>query len=330
MMSISINDNQFLFLLMVFIAVFLLIQTLAIRSVDQKAAKQLRRRMKGIAESYNDTVSASLLKEKYQRKLSPFQQKLELLPGVPALRRVIEQSGRTGVTVQGFILISLVFVAVGSTVAWMVHRSPVSTLLAGLVAGALPFIKINRERNKRVGLFEEQLAEAVDVMVRALRAGYPFNEALRAVSEEMGEPISKEFEIMFSDINYGVDIRLAFLNLLERMPSMTLLSVVTAVLIQRETGGNLAETLEKISTVIRDRFRFQRKVRTLSAEARMSAWILALMPFVLGVLLFIIQPQYMTMLIDNPNGVKVLGVAFALMVVGLLWIRQMIKKVMDI
>ncbi len=130
--------------------------------------------------------------------------------------------------------------------------------MASLVA-AIPFLKINLDRSKRLLKFEEQLPEAMDIMIRALKAGHPFTETLKLVSEEMDQPISTEFGITFADINYGLDVRQAFLNLLERVPNMTLMTVVIAVIVQRETGGNLAETLANISSVVRGRFRFQRK-----------------------------------------------------------------------
>ena len=141
----------------------------------------------------------------------------------------------------------------------------------------------------------------------------------------MDKPISTEFGITFSDINYGLDVRQAFLNLLERVPNMTLMTVVTAVIVQRETGGNLAETLANISSIVRGRFRFQRKVRTLSAEGRMSAWILALIPFGLFVGIMVTTPSYLDSLINEPAGMKIISIAFILMIIGIFWLRRIIR-----
>ena len=125
-------------------------------------------------------------------------------------------------------------------------------------------------------------------------------------------------------MNYGGDTRSALLNLLERVPSVSMMALVTSVLIQRETGGNLAEVLEKISAVIRARFRFARKVRTLSAEGRLSAWILALQPFALIVMLQVMNPKYLPMLIDDPLGQQLIMGALVVAFFGLLWIRRII------
>jgi tight adherence protein B len=324
-----VNNPQLVFLIMVSIAVFLLMQSLMIRSLDKRVAKRIRRRMHAVAELYKDTISASLLKEKYRSELTPLGRLLELLPGLPALQRLIEQSGRN-LPVQHFILLSLGLMALVATSTWLYSHSALNAMLAGLLAGSLPFIKINIERNRRMATFEEQLPDAIDVMVRALRAGYPFNETLHVVAEEMDDPARKEFGTAFFDINYGTDIKLAFLNLLERVPSMNLLSLVTAVLIQRETGGNLTEILEKISAVIRGRFRFQRRVRSLSAEGRLSAWILTLLPFVLAAVLTIMQPGYLPMLTKDPAGFKLIGIAFTLAILGIFWMQRIIRKVMEI
>jgi tight adherence protein B len=162
-------------------------------------------------------------------------------------------------------------------------------------------------------------------MVRALKAGHPFSGTLQLVSEEMDDPIAREFGIAFADINYGLDVKQSFMNLLERVPNITLMTLVTAVVVQRETGGNLAETLNKISSVIRGRFRFNRKVKTLSAEGRMSAWILTMIPFVLFILIMLTTPSYLPVLLQEPAGLKIIGVAFFLQVVGILWIRRVIR-----
>jgi tight adherence protein B len=189
----------------------------------------------------------------------------------------------------------------------------------------LPFFRISIQRSKRITRFEEQLPDALDVMVRALKAGHPFSGTLQLVSEEMNDPIAKEFGITFADINYGLDVKQSFMNLLERMPNMTLMTLVTAVVVQRETGGNLAETLSKISAVIRGRFRFSRRVKTLSAEGRMSAWILAMIPFLLFIVIMLTTPSYMPILMQEPAGRKIIAVSFTLQVIGILWLRRVIR-----
>ncbi|MDT4861181.1 Type II secretion system (T2SS), protein F [compost metagenome] len=162
-------------------------------------------------------------------------------------------------------------------------------------------------------------------MCRALRAGHPFNETLQLVAEEHQGPVAHEFGLTFADINYGNDVRRAMLGLLERMPSMTVMMLVTSVLIHRDTGGNLTEVLERLSSLIRGRFRFQRKVKTLSAEGRMSAWVLVAVPFVLAAAIVLTTPEYLPLLIKEPLGQKMVTWAFVAMLIGIFWIRRIIR-----
>ena len=173
--------------------------------------------------------------------------------------------------------------------------------------------------------FEEQLPEALDVIKRALKAGHPFNQCLKLVAEDMDEPISREFEYVFTEINYGSDLRRAMLGLLERMPSVSVMALITAVLVQKETGGNLAETLERITGVIRGRFKLYRRVRTLSAEGRLSAWILAMVPLVLFVVIQVTTPDYLPTLLKHPLGPRLITAAAVMGTVGILWIRRIIR-----
>jgi tight adherence protein B len=141
----------------------------------------------------------------------------------------------------------------------------------------------------------------------------------------MDEPIASEFSIAAADLSYGSDPRTALLAMLDRVPSVSLRGFVTAILVQRETGGNLAETLEHLSSVIRERFRFERKLRTLTAEGRLSAWILIAVPFVLGAILFVSAPKYLNGLLESPQGPMLIGGCIALMLVGVIWMRRIAR-----
>jgi tight adherence protein B len=267
---------------------------------------------------------ASLLREKYLRQLSPVEQRLELLPGMESLAHMIEQAGHS------FPAYRLVLVAVAASVgagfgAFVISRTELIAAGFAIAGAVLPFFKILRDRKQRMDRFEEQLPDAIDSMKRALRAGHPFSAALKLVAEDMDDPVAREFELTFADINYGNDMRRAMLGLLQRMPSVTVMALVTAVLVQKETGGNLAEILEQISGVIRSRFRFYRKVRTLSAEGRLSAWILAMVPFVLFALIWFISPTYLPILLQDPMGRKLIGFGFVMGVIGIFWIRRIVR-----
>jgi tight adherence protein B len=162
-------------------------------------------------------------------------------------------------------------------------------------------------------------------MSRALRAGHPFNATLKMIAEDLDEPIAGEFDLTFGDINYGNDLRRAMLGLLSRVPSVTMMALVTSVLVQKETGGNLAEILKQISGVVRGRFKLYRKVKTLSAEGRMSAWVLALVPLILFALISVTTPDYLPILVDDPRGQKMLVYGMISGVLGILWIRRILR-----
>ena len=160
---------------------------------------------------------------------------------------------------------------------------------------------------------------------RALRAGHPFNGAIKLVADEMHDPVAGEFGTTFADINYGNNVRRAMLGLLHRVPSVTVMALVTSVLVQRDTGGNLAEILDRIADVVRGRFRLQRKVKTLSAEGRMSAWILALVPLFLFAVIWVTSPDYLPMLLEEEAGKKMIIYGVVSGVVGIFWVRRIIR-----
>jgi len=267
---------------------------------------------------------ASLLRERYLRKLSPIERRLEAMPSMEALGAYIEQSGNR-ILAYRLVILSIAFAASVGVIAWFLTRMPFVAVGAVVIGAAAPYLKIFRDRATRFAQIEEQLPDAIDIMRRALMAGHPFNASLKLVSEDMSEPIAREFELTFSDINFGSDVRRAMLGLLSRVPSVTVMAFVTAVLVQKETGGNLAEILSQIANVVRGRFRFQRRVRTLSAEGRMSAWVLALVPLILFGAMAIMNPDYLPILFEEPIGQKLVVFAFVWASIGLYWIRRIIR-----
>ena len=314
------------FIAMVFVAVFFLAQGMIVPvfGESRQTRKRLKQRLSEV-DSFSETVSiGSLLRDKYLRELSPLERMIESLPIMESLAHLIEQSGNK-ILAYRLVLLAIGLAVAAAILAWVFTRMPLAALGAAAVGAYLPFMKIQRDRAARISRFEEQLPDAIDVMRRALMAGHPFNAAIKLVSEDMEDPIAREFELTFSDLNYGNDVRHAMLGLLGRVPSVTLMALVTSVLVQRETGGNLAEIFGQISSVIRGRFRFQRRVKTLSAEGRMSAWILALVPMVLFVAMLGINPDYMVSLVNEPTGQKLLMFAFAWGSIGVFFIRRIIR-----
>lgn len=320
------TSGVFVFLLLLGGAVFLLSQVLIVPAFGSGARtrKLLKRKLREIDAVDAQSEIASLLRQKYLRDLSPLARRLEDTPLMEKLGRIIEQSGRTILAHRLVALAALAAIA-AFTVVTIAFGNALFGLLALVAGAAAPFVFILRERRARLEKFEEQLPDAVDVMKRALRAGHPFNACIKLVAEDMNPPIAREFEQTFADVNYGNDLRRALLGMLLRIPSTNLMAVVTAVLIQKETGGNLAEIFERISQVIRSRFRFGRRVRTLSAEGRLSAWILSLVPIILFGVLWITTPTYLPPLLENPAGQKMLFFAGLMMVVAVFWMRRIIR-----
>jgi tight adherence protein B len=320
------ESGYVIFLILFGGAIFLLSQVLIVPTFgsDARARKLLRRKLAEIDSVDTQREAASLLRQKYLRDLSPLARRLEDLPQMEALARYIEQSG-VNILAHRLVALAILCAVAAAAIASVFTDSLVLTLLALTGGGAAPFLYVSRVRRARLEKFEEQLPDAVDVMKRAMRAGHPFNACLKLVAEDMDEPIAREFELTFADVNYGNDLRRALLGMLMRVPSTNLMAVVTAVLIQKETGGNLAEIFERISQVIRSRFRFGRRVRTLSAEGRLSAWILTLVPLILFGVLWIATPDYLPPLLENPTGQKLLVFAVLMMVVAIYWMRKVIR-----
>jgi tight adherence protein B len=311
------------FVAVVFAAVFMLMLGLTTpASGNSRMRRTLRRRLERISAEVQDDV-ASILREKYLTSLSPLERRLEEMPFMQKLATMGEQAGRPQPGYQ-VVMNSLIFALVGGVIGGALLHSGFAGLCAAVAGCAVPYLRLSIQRRSRLEKLEEQMPDAIDVIKRALRAGHPFNAAIKLVADDMDQPIAKEFELTFSDLNYGGEVRRALLGLLSRVPSVTVMALVTSVMVQRETGGNLAEILDQIAKVVRGRFRFERRIRTLSAEGKMSAWILALVPLGLVVIMSIASPGYLPILLTNPLGHKMLFFAGILGVIGIVWIRRII------
>jgi tight adherence protein B len=208
----------------------------------------------------------------------------------------------------------------------MISVSYLLMTVCGLIATALPFAHIAMKRKKRMNRFLQLLPDALDLMSRGLSAGHAFTEALQMVSTEMPEPIATEFRKTYDEQNLGLSLKLALENLAQRMPLLDLRMCITAILIQRETGGNLSELLEKVAHTIRERFRILEDLKTLTLSSRWSAWLLCALPIFLAVYVSLMNPDYMQVLWRDPRGHKLIAVASIMQILGML----MVKKIMTI
>jgi tight adherence protein B len=257
----------------------------------------------------------------------------EMLSTVPALNRLM-QHWRWSVRLQEYIAQSGVEIKVGKLVLISAVMGMATYLIVGhfypqfpiaialgLALTCLPLAYIGWQRRRRMTKFEERFPEALDLLGRAVRAGHAFTTGLEMIAKESPEPLAAEFRTTFEEQNFGLPLRDALLNMTERVPSMDVRFFVTALLIQKETGGNLAEILDSLARVIRDRFRIYREVRVRTAQGRLTAGILIALPIFMMILLMVVNPAYMRVLFDDPRGPIVLTVAATLQVVGslLLW-----------
>lgn len=314
------------FIVLVFVATFLFSERILAVLIGPRRieARRLKQRLRQVEQINQLGIAGSLLRDSGLKNQSRYQRWIDSWPGMATLNRNIRGSGHK-ITALTVVLVSIALgLVVFLVTSWLVGSALVG-LGFGTAFAVLPSLVIYIDYKKRIAKFEAGLVEAIDIMIRALRAGQPFNESMLLVAEELEGPVAEEFGITFAELNYGLAPKDAFDRMIDRVPCVTLKALAIVVLLQRETGGNLAEVLEKINGLLRGRFKFHRKVRTLSAEGRLSAWILTMVPFVLFGMLYLFSPGYVTTLVREPEGHKVITVAAVMMVIGILWIRKIVR-----
>ncbi len=242
----------------------------------------------------------------------------------PRFERLIRQSDRP--TTPAKTIVKSVALAAGAflLVKVFVSNTPVEAV-AALVAGACPVLILRFYRGRRLKAFERELPDAIDLMSRALKAGHSLSSAIEVVAEQSQEPVASEFGEVFRSQNFGLPFRDAVLQLADRVPSKDLQFLVTAVMVQKETGGNLTEILDRTTHVIRERGRILGEVRTKTAQGRLTGWILSLLPVILGVLINIFNPGYAAPLLHDPLGQKMLCGGACLIAIGSFLISRIVK-----
>jgi tight adherence protein B len=290
---------------------------------EQVAEQRVRARLKG---QHKDVLRTSLLKAR------------ERLSNIGSLDTTLSKSGdalaplsdlvsRSGLkTTVGTVILACIFTAL-LTFAVVARYSPYFTvaLIVGIAAGFLPIVFVKHLAARRLAVFEEQFPEAIDLIARALRAGHALPTALQMVSDEIPQPVGGEFRLLFDQQNFGMSLPDALKEFGQRIPLVDARFFVTAVLTQRETGGNLSEVLDKLSSVIRDRFKVKRQVRAVSAHGRITGWVLGALPPVVAAVLFLISPEHVRLLVDDPLGVQMMLMGLTLQVIGVIAIRRILR-----
>lgn len=312
------------FLGMLFIAVFLISQALLLPSAGKRAKHSaIAKRLKENQSSL-DQESVKLLNEHYLTSLSPLDRKLVQIGFLAKIKKMLELADIKWSLSRA---LSSVFVLQLVTVLLLLFfgHLPHLVILLSFLWWPIGYFFLDSRAAQRLAKFEEQFPDALDVMKRMLVTGHPIKQAFYEVGQELEDPIANEFRHTFNLLNYGYDMRLAVMQMVERNPTVSMMAFSSAVLLQKETGGNLSENLEKVSSVLRSRFKLARKVKTLTAESRMSAWILILVPFVVFLAMNFVNPDFTKPLFSDPRGINLVMYGIGGITVGALWIKKIIN-----
>jgi len=314
------------FLVFVF-ALFLVLGAylFATHGTEQKRARLQKRLSEALLHSaQTDDIEVVLARNELMSEIPWINRTLVNLQAALQLKRMLDQAD-LHITPSRLLMFSFMAGMLGALAASVLTVFVPLMILAGLVCAAFPLVHVYWRRKKRFDSFLEQLPDALDLVSRALSAGHAFSEALHMVSLEMPEPLATEFRKAYEEQNLGLSLKLALENLTQRMPILDLKMCVTAILIQRETGGNLAEILEKVAYTIRERFRILGDLKTLTTSSRMSAWLLCGLPIFVALAVTVMNPEYMSVLWKDPRGHYLIAIALFMQITGMLIVRKILK-----
>jgi len=298
---------------------------LFVARVEQAEGVELRKRLKQSTETAAPKKSHLMSPLKQFSSVGSLNASLRKLGLISRpLQRDINQAGLT-ISVSTLLLSAVVLAAVAYLIVRFLTFSSMLAMAAGAAASFVPFFVLRRARNARLRKFEEQFPEAIDLLGRALRAGHAFTTGVLMAAEEIPAPVGTEFKLLYDQQNFGMSLAEALRGFASRIPLIDARFFVTAVLTQRETGGNLGEVLDNLATVIRERFKVKRQVRVLTAHGRITGWILAGFPPALAAGMFAIAPGHMGLLITDPLGIKMIVGALTLQIIGTLIIRKLVN-----
>jgi tight adherence protein B len=285
--------------------------------------RRLERRLREVGP-VTDEPETSVVMRRAEGPLPGLDKILSRIDAGARLATLLEQAGLQ-MTPGGFSMMVLVFASTVAALAWLFTGQPLALIVAAPIGGMLPVFWLMQRKSSRMKKFEEDFPEALDLLSRAIRAGHAFQTGLGMVAEEMRAPVGPEFKKVFDQQNFGLPLRDAMNGLATRMPLLDVKFFITAVAIQRESGGNLSEILDNLSHVVRERFKIQRQVRVHSAHGRITGFVLLALPAALGVALSFINPDHMKLLWEEQIGRTMLMAVIVMQTVGYVWIKRVIK-----
>ena len=324
---------DYLLPILIFIVVLILVEVgyFALRGFRSSEKKGVRTRLKALSVQAENEGTVDILRKDRLSEMPWLHSLLKRFSAMGKMTLLVEQAGvqrKPGL----YILLSITLAVIGFLAGIPFHSTyfplvPSFFILIPCIAvsAILPFIYLHYKRKKRIRKFEEQLPEVLDLIARSLKAGHAFSSGLRLVTEEMEEPVSSEFEKTLNEINFGISTQDALVNLANRIPLDDLRFFVISVNLQRETGGNLAEILENLGRLIRERFKLNGHVRVLSAQARLSSYILTAIPFIVGLGLNFIAPKFFEPFFENPSGKYILGLGVVWMIIGIIAMKKLVR-----
>lgn len=320
MLDDLLANNFLVFTVLVLTAVLLLVESgfLFWRSRNGAQARRLRERLASVNPRHSE-------RSVRQAELAGFDRAVRRLVGTARLERLLEQAD-LGWPLSGFVSACGVCALLGLALGLEVLTLPlVFAICLGAALSVVPLAYVMRRRGRRMARLERQLPDALDLIARSLRAGHAFSASLKMAGQEMTEPIAGEFRKVHEEVTYGVSQQDALVHLAERVPSTDMRFFVVSVLVQRESGGNLTEILANLSRLVRERLKLLARVRVLSSEGRLSAWILGLMPFALAFVINLFNPKFMGPLWTDPLGITMVKMMLSIMAVGVLILWRIVR-----
>jgi tight adherence protein B len=307
-----------------FIAIIVIeLSIYAIKNMRSVNRAKIRKRLRKHTYDKDSTGQIDIVKKRVLSDIPFFNKLLLKIPGVKGLDR-LTMKANSKYPAGFYVLVALFLGTVGFMGINFFLLNRLSSLLLASLLASLPFLHLQLLKQKRIEKFRSQFPEALDLIARALKAGHSLNSGMKLAADEFDDPLGPEFDETLGEINFGVSAANALKNLAKRIECPELKYFVVAVILQRETGGNLAELIESLAHLIREKFKFQGKVRTLSAEGRLSAVILVAIPFLMAIYLHFANPKYLAILFSEPIGRIMVGAAAIMMTIGILVMKKMI------
>ena len=292
-----------------------------LRSPDRQ---KIRKRLKTFSATKTENDLPDITRNRVLSNVSLFNNILLNTPGIRSLDRLLQQAN-TQYSLGFFIFLTGVLVVTGYFGTSLMTKDVFVYAIIPTFLGSIPFLYLRSKKKKRMGKFLRQLPDGLELIARALLAGHAFTSGLKLAASEFDDPLGPEFEEALDEINFGISVSDALKNLASRIDCPDLRYFVVSVILQRETGGNLAEILQNIANIIRQRFKFEDKIRVLSAEGKLSAVILIALPFVTVAALHLLNAKYISLLFSEHLGRMMIGGAILNMIVGILVMKRMVN-----